>query len=86
MSDRTLLDQVLGPFALCLNDVSAQKVVDFGIAPHVQERMNALANRAGEGTVTPSERVDYEALVNAADFIAILKLKAQRRLAIPDRS
>ena len=86
MSDSALLDQVLDPFTLCLDEVSAQKVIEFGIAPQVQERLNELADRAGEGTLTPNERVDYEALVNAADFIAILKLKAQRRLASPVRS
>ncbi len=81
MSDRILLDQVLDPFTLCLNEVSAQKLIEFEIAPPVQERLNEFADRAAESTLTPSERADYEALVNAADFIAILKSKAQRRLA-----
>jgi hypothetical protein len=35
---------------------------------------------ANEGALTPDERAEYEALVNAADFIAILKLKARRQL------
>ena len=39
-----------------------------------------LAEQANEGLLTDGERADYEAIVNAADFIAILKLKAQRHL------
>lgn len=86
MSDSALLDEVLDPFTQCLDAASAQRVIEFGIAPQVQERVNELANRASEGSLTASERVDYEALINAADFIAILKLKAKRRLVSNARS
>ena len=33
-----------------------------------------------EGLLTDDERTEYEALVNAADFISILKLKARHHL------
>jgi hypothetical protein len=39
-----------------------------------------LGQRANEGNLDSSERSEYEALIDAADFIAILKLKARRRL------
>ena len=80
MSDTALLDQILDPFTQCLDAASAQRVVEFGLAPAVQQRVDALAERANEGVLTEDERADYEALINAADFIAILKLKVQRRL------
>jgi hypothetical protein len=35
---------------------------------------------ANEGALTADERAEYEALVNAADFIAIFKLKGRRQL------
>ena len=80
MSDIALLDQLLDPFTACLDVESAQRVIEFGIAPAVEQRVSALAERANEGILTDDERMDYEALINAADFIAILKLKARRRL------
>jgi hypothetical protein len=40
-----------------------------------------LAERANEGLLTPDERAEYEAYINTADIIAILKLKARRYLA-----
>jgi hypothetical protein len=55
-------------------------VAEFRIAPAVQERVNVLAEKANEGVLTEEERRDYETLINAADLIAILKLKAQRTL------
>jgi hypothetical protein len=86
MSDIGLLDELLEPLARCLDDESAQRVVEFRIAPSVQERVDGLAGRANEGLLTPDERADYEALINAADLISILKLKARRRLHSNDRS
>jgi hypothetical protein len=81
MSATHLLDQLPDPFTHCLDAESAQRVIEFGIAPAVQQRVSALAERANEDGLTEDERIDYEALINAADFIAILKLKAQRRLS-----
>ena len=80
MSDTALLDELLDPFTQCLDAQSAQRVIEFGIAPAVQQRVDVLAERANQGALTEDELRDYEALINAADFIAILKLKAQRRL------
>lgn len=85
MSDIALLDQLLDPFTQCLDAESAERVIAFGIAPAVQQRMSALAERANNGLLTEEERADYEALINAADFISILKLKALRRFASNSR-
>jgi hypothetical protein len=80
MSDIALLDELLDHFARCLDAGSAQRVAEFRIGPAVQERVNALAERANEGVLTEDERTEYEALIKAADFIGILKRKARRRL------
>ena len=80
MSDTALLDELLDPFTRCLDAMSAQRVAEFRISPAVQERVDELAELANDGSLSEDERTDYEALINAADIIAILKLKAQRRL------
>ena len=71
MSDKPLLDQLLDPFTQFLDAESAQRVIEFGIAPAVTQRVGVLVG---------DERADYEALIGATGFIAILKLKAQSRL------
>ena len=43
--------------------------------------MEVLGERVNEGHITADERSEYEALINAADFISILRLKAQRHLS-----
>lgn len=81
MSDPAPLDQLLDPFASCLDAESARRVAELTIAPPVEQRVNELAVRANEGLLTAEERSEYEARINAADFIDLLKLKARRRLS-----
>ena len=75
------LDGLLEPLSRCLDIASARRVVDLQVAQPVQERIDALAERANEGALSDGERSEYEALINAADFISILKLKARLHLA-----
>ena len=80
MSGVTALDGLLDPLSRCLDAESARRVVELRVAPPVQERVQVLAGRANEGGLSDEERAEYEAFINAADFISILKLKALRHL------
>lgn len=80
MGASAVLDQLLDPLALCLDAESARRIAEFRVAPMVEQRVAELAERANEGLLTDDERSEYEALINAADFIDILKVKARRRL------
>lgn len=75
-----VLDSLLDPLSRCLDTGSARRVAAFRIAGNVQERVDALAERANEGLLSDEERAEYEAVVNASDIIEILKLKALRNL------
>ncbi|MGA2117369.1 MAG: hypothetical protein ABSH56_21730 [Bryobacteraceae bacterium] len=76
----TPLDGLFEPFSRCFDAESAQRVAEFRVDPAVQKRIDVLAERANGGALSDEERAEYEAFVNAADFIAILKLKARRHL------
>ena len=80
MSAASGLDGLLEPLSRCLDAESARRIIELQIDPPVQERIDTLAERASEGTLNESERSEYEALINAADFISILKLKARQQL------
>ena len=71
----SLLDRMLDPLSRCFDAESARRVVELSIDPVVQARVDVLAERANEGLLTPEERAEYEAYINADDFIAILKMK-----------
>ena len=76
----TPLDGLFEPFSRCFDAESAQRVAEFRVDPVVQARIDVLAERANGGALSDEERAEYEAFVNAVDFIAILKLKAKRHL------
>jgi hypothetical protein len=80
MSNPAMLDELLEPFALCLDAESTRRVAEFQVSPAVQRRVDELAEKANEGRLSGQERTDYETLINAADFLALLSLKARRRL------
>jgi hypothetical protein len=74
------LDGLLDPLSRCLDAESAQRLAQFRIDPAVQARIDALAERANHGVLSEEERAEYEAFINVADFVSILKLKARRQL------
>jgi uncharacterized protein YnzC (UPF0291/DUF896 family) len=80
MSAASILDGLLEPLGRCLDAESARRVIEFRVSQPVQQRIDALAERANEGVLTADEATEYEALINAADFISILKLKARQNL------
>jgi hypothetical protein len=81
MSAASVLDQFLDPLSRCLDAESARRILALGVSAPLQERVDTLAERANEGLLTDDERAEYEALVNAEDFVAILKLKARSQFS-----
>jgi hypothetical protein len=80
MSATSGLDGILEPLSRCLDPESARRIIDFQVDQPVQERIDALAERANEGALSDAERSEYDALINASDFVSILKLKARLNL------
>ena len=75
-----VLNGLLDPLSRCLDAESSRRIAEFSVDPKVQEALDVLAEKANEGTLTADERTEYEAFLIAADFISVLKLKAQRQL------
>lgn len=47
----------------------------------LQAHVDMLAEKANDGTITPGEDTAYKALIDVADLISVLQLKARRFLA-----
>ncbi|MEZ6132340.1 MAG: hypothetical protein R3C59_27065 [Planctomycetaceae bacterium] len=45
--------------------------------PKLQGLLHTLAEKANQGTLTESERRQYERLVDLTDFVTLLRLKAR---------
>lgn len=75
------MDRILDQFSDCLNPEAARRIVEFQIDEETQARVEALGERAKEGLLSDEERLEYRNVVEVADLITILKLKARRLLA-----
>jgi hypothetical protein len=61
----------------------AVQVLRFDPDPELQARIEELANKSTEGTLTNDERSEYAGYVRANKFIAILKRQAKHLLTSP---
>lgn len=78
--DKNVLDRLLDPVARCLAPDGARRLVALRIDPATQRYLDDLAAKANEGELSPEERAEYAAFVEAIDFIAILQEKARTLL------
>ena len=78
----TPLDGLLESLSQCLDAESARRIVEFHVDSKVQASIDELAEKANEGLLSEEERSRYEAAINAADFVALLRLKARKRLGL----
>jgi hypothetical protein len=81
MSTLAVLDEFLDPLIRCLNAASALRIISLPVSQEAQQTIARWAELANEGSLNEKERADYEALISAAEFVSILKLKANRLLA-----
>jgi hypothetical protein len=77
----TTFDRLLDPLTDCLTPEVARRILNLKIEPPLQSRMDELADKANEGTLTPSEAQEYREYVDGIDFIAIFKAKARLKLS-----
>jgi hypothetical protein len=74
-----VLDRFLEP--MLLTPKLAEQMIRFRAPADIQRRIDELAGKCQEGTLTEQERVEYESYVEDADVIALLQAKAQAFLA-----
>jgi hypothetical protein len=77
----SVLDRLIGPLGECLTPESARRVLALKADAEFQSRVEHLAARCSEGTLTVDERAEYGDYVSFSTFVAILKSKARQLLA-----
>lgn len=74
---RQALDRLLNPVQEIFTTEFAQALVNLRADAATQELIEDLGHRHHEGQLTAEELVEYEALVNGANLIAVLQAKAR---------
>ena len=77
MSTAPYLDRIFEPLQDILTVDTAQRIVDWRADEATQIRLDELADKCTEGSLSSAEREEYDAYVRAIDFIGILQAKAR---------
>ena len=80
MSAADVLDRLLDPVSRCFGEDGARLLVALRADAQAQSRIDELATKCNEGSLTLAERDEYEACVQAGEMIAILQAKARLQL------
>lgn len=75
--DESLLESA----ARCLDRTSVRALAGLKLDETSKTRLDALAQKANEGQLSPDETREYDQFIELADIIATLRLKAERRLS-----
>lgn len=81
MSTATYLDRFLTPVSDAFTPELAEAVSRIRIDDELRDYVASLAVKANQGSLTPEEEAEYKALIDAADLISVLQLKARRFLS-----
>ena len=80
-STKSVLSQLLEPVGQMMPVKFAEELAAMRATQDVQARIDELAEKCNEGELTPEERAEYEAYVDAIDIISLLQAKARAVLA-----
>lgn len=86
METATYLDRMLEPVSDCLTPEVARRLAQMRADPELQARIDDLADRCTEGTLTAEEKLEYETYVRAGNLIGILQAKARKLLGTLGRA
>ncbi|MCA9047752.1 MAG: hypothetical protein KDA89_03435, partial [Planctomycetaceae bacterium] len=75
-----MIGRVLEPVFRTLPPDAARQIVGLTADEELQQKVQSLAQRANEGELTPEQREEYEALIDAGDILATLQALARRTL------
>jgi hypothetical protein len=80
-SANNALERVLAAVGQCLDRKGAESLLRLRSDAEMQARIEELADKCTEGTLSEEERQEYDAMMRVGNFVAILQAKARRLLA-----
>ena len=75
-----MLEQIAGFDARSISPETARQLLDLDFSRSHQEQVDALAQKAREGSLTPAEQAEIDEFIRVADLLAILQSRARQAL------
>ncbi len=76
-----ILERLLDTVTRAFSPEVARRLVEVRADAEVQRRMDELADKCGEETLTDEERSEYDTLIHFGTVIGLLQMKARELLA-----
>jgi hypothetical protein len=78
--DTAAFDRATEPLVRVFSADQARQIAEYKADESLQSRIEELAGKSNEGELTPDERAEYAAYVQANKFVAILQAQARKRI------
>jgi hypothetical protein len=77
MASSTLLERMVDPISRVLTPESARKILEVQADDEMQRRVDDLADKCNEGTLTADERAEYQSYITWFNILTLLQAKAR---------
>ena len=85
-SESAIFERIVLPSEPGLSEQAAQSILAMQFGPEDRERMQVLADKAKEGSLTPDEEKEIENYERVGHYLAILQSKARIALKSATKS
>jgi len=75
-----MLEKIAGLDAKSISPETARQLLDLDFSRSHQEQVEALSQKAREGSLTPAERAELDEFIRVADLLAISQSRARQAL------
>jgi hypothetical protein len=77
MATSTLLERMVAPISRALTPEAAEEIVNLRIDEETQQRIDELADKCNEGTLSHDERAEYQEFVSYFNLLTVLQARAR---------
>ena len=77
MASPTLFERMVDPIGRVLTPEAAKEILEVRADKETQERIDFLADKCNEGTLTLEERAEYQEFVSIFNILTVLQTRAQ---------
>jgi hypothetical protein len=75
-----VIERIIAPLSDCFTQEVAERVANYRIDHEVQARIDDLARKSNEDSLSEAEQAEYDGYVETIDFIGLLQAQARALL------
>ena len=78
--ENNIVQRLIAPIGQCLSPEVARRIAELKADLQLQSRVDQLADKANDGTISDKERAEYEQYVKFSQFVTLLQIHARNLL------